>query len=40
VEERSLFDHVSCNRTATVEEVMVPGALAVDVIDQVSHTIY
>ncbi|EAY87319.1 hypothetical protein OsI_08723 [Oryza sativa Indica Group] len=34
VEERSLFDHVSCNRTATVEEVMVPGALAVDVIDQ------
>uniref|UniRef100_A0A0E0CQQ8 65-kDa microtubule-associated protein 1 n=1 Tax=Oryza meridionalis TaxID=40149 RepID=A0A0E0CQQ8_9ORYZ len=34
VEERSLFDHVSCNRTATVEEVTVPGALAVDVIDQ------
>uniref|UniRef100_A0A0E0K4J6 Microtubule-associated protein MAP65-1a n=1 Tax=Oryza punctata TaxID=4537 RepID=A0A0E0K4J6_ORYPU len=34
VEERSLFDHVSCNRTATVEEVTAPGALAVDVIDQ------
>ncbi|KAF0935634.1 hypothetical protein E2562_035086 [Oryza meyeriana var. granulata] len=37
MEERNLFDHVSCNRTATVEEVTAPGALAVDVIDQ-AHT--
>ncbi|KAG8059602.1 hypothetical protein GUJ93_ZPchr0002g25599 [Zizania palustris] len=34
MEERSLFDHVSCNRTATVEEVTAPGALALDIIDQ------
>lgn len=34
-EERSLFDHVTCNRTATVEEVTAPGALALDIINQV-----
>ncbi|XP_006647805.1 65-kDa microtubule-associated protein 1-like [Oryza brachyantha] len=34
MEERSLFDHVSCNITATVEEVTNLEALAIDVIDQ------
>jgi hypothetical protein len=34
-EERSLFDHVTCNRTATVDEVTAPGALALDMINQV-----
>ncbi|KQK01055.1 65-kDa microtubule-associated protein 1 [Brachypodium distachyon] len=33
-EERSLFDHVACNRTSTVEEVTAPGALALDIINQ------
>lgn len=34
-EEQSLFDHVTCNLSATVEEVTVPGALALDLIEQV-----
>ncbi|XP_044955186.1 putative receptor protein kinase ZmPK1 [Hordeum vulgare subsp. vulgare] len=34
MEERSLFDHVTCNRTASVEEVTAPGALALDIINQ------
>ncbi|EEF31178.1 65-kDa microtubule-associated protein 1 [Ricinus communis] len=33
-EERQLFDHVTCNISASVDEVTVPGALAVDLIEQ------
>lgn len=33
-EERELFDHVTCNITASVDEVTVPGALALDLIEQ------
>ncbi|KAK6946994.1 hypothetical protein RJ641_000467, partial [Dillenia turbinata] len=33
-EERSLFDHVTCNISASVEEVTIPGALALDLIEQ------
>ncbi|KAJ4981109.1 hypothetical protein NE237_031946 [Protea cynaroides] len=33
-EERSFFDHVTCNISATVDEVTVPGALALDLIEQ------
>ncbi|KAK4750615.1 hypothetical protein SAY87_004097 [Trapa incisa] len=33
-EERQLFDHVTCNMSASVEEVTVPGALAMDLIEQ------
>ncbi|CAI9283508.1 unnamed protein product [Lactuca saligna] len=33
-EERSLFDHVTCNISASVDEVNVPGALALDLIEQ------
>nr|XP_043605933.1 65-kDa microtubule-associated protein 1-like [Erigeron canadensis] len=32
--ERSLFDHVTCNVSASVDEVNMPGALAVDLIEQ------
>lgn len=34
-EERRLFDHVTCNISASVDEVTVPGALALDLIEQV-----
>ena len=34
-EERSLFDHVTCNISASVDEVTIPGALALDLIEQV-----
>ncbi|XP_058080404.1 65-kDa microtubule-associated protein 1-like [Magnolia sinica] len=34
VEERSLFDHITCNMSASVEEVTIPGALALDLIEQ------
>uniref|UniRef100_A0A1D1XSE6 65-kDa microtubule-associated protein 1 n=1 Tax=Anthurium amnicola TaxID=1678845 RepID=A0A1D1XSE6_9ARAE len=34
VEERSLFDHVTCNISSTVDEVTIPGALALDLIEQ------
>lgn len=34
VEERRLFDHVTCNISASVDEVTVPGALALDLIEQ------
>lgn len=34
-EERALFDHVTCNITALVDEVTSPGALALDIIEQV-----
>uniref|UniRef100_A0A7N0U1W5 Uncharacterized protein n=1 Tax=Kalanchoe fedtschenkoi TaxID=63787 RepID=A0A7N0U1W5_KALFE len=33
-EERSLFDHVTCNISASVDEVTVPGTLALDLIEQ------
>ncbi|KAJ1380413.1 Microtubule associated protein [Sesbania bispinosa] len=33
-EERILFDHVTCNISASVDEVIVPGALALDLIEQ------
>ncbi|XP_059662438.1 65-kDa microtubule-associated protein 1-like [Cornus florida] len=33
-EERSLFDHVTCNISASVDEVTIPGALAIDLIEQ------
>lgn len=34
-EERSLFDHVTCKISSTVDEVTLPGALALDLIEQV-----
>ncbi|KAB1215139.1 65-kDa microtubule-associated protein 1 [Morella rubra] len=34
LEERRLFDHVTCNISASVDEVTVPGALALDLIEQ------
>ncbi|KAE8693398.1 65-kDa microtubule-associated protein 1 [Hibiscus syriacus] len=34
-DERRLFDHVTCNISASVDEVTVPGALALDLIEQV-----
>lgn len=34
-EERALFDHVTCNISALVDEVTSPGALALDLIEQV-----
>ncbi|KAE8680244.1 65-kDa microtubule-associated protein 1 [Hibiscus syriacus] len=33
-EERRLFDHVTCNISASVDDVTVPGALALDLIEQ------
>ncbi|XP_060209118.1 65-kDa microtubule-associated protein 1-like [Lycium barbarum] len=33
-EERRLFDHVTCNISASVDEVSAPGALALDLIEQ------
>ncbi|KAI3754103.1 hypothetical protein L2E82_26245 [Cichorium intybus] len=33
-EEQGLFDHVTCNMSASVDEVNVPGALALDLIEQ------
>ncbi|CAH9108112.1 unnamed protein product [Cuscuta europaea] len=33
-EERRLFDHVTCKVSASVNEVSVPGALALDLIEQ------
>ncbi|XP_057430450.1 65-kDa microtubule-associated protein 1-like [Lotus japonicus] len=33
-EERRLFDHVTCNISASVDEVSIPGALALDLIEQ------
>lgn len=34
-DERRLFEHVTCNISASVDEVTVPGALALDLIEQV-----
>ncbi|MBA0637145.1 hypothetical protein Godav_005158 [Gossypium davidsonii] len=33
-EERRLFNHVTCNSSALVDKVTVPGALALDLIEQ------
>ncbi|KAK8620526.1 hypothetical protein V6N13_067000 [Hibiscus sabdariffa] len=33
-DERRLFNHVTCNISASVDEVTVPGALALDLIEQ------
>ncbi|KAM1100837.1 hypothetical protein PS1_007232 [Malus domestica] len=33
-EERGLFEHVTCNISASVDEVTVPGSLALDLIEQ------
>ncbi|XP_047334941.1 65-kDa microtubule-associated protein 1-like [Impatiens glandulifera] len=33
-EERHFFDHITCNISASVEEVTIPGALALDLIEQ------
>ncbi|XP_010270085.1 PREDICTED: 65-kDa microtubule-associated protein 1-like [Nelumbo nucifera] len=33
-EERNLFEHVTCNISASVDEVTIPGALALDLIEQ------
>lgn len=35
MEEQELFSHVTCNLSATMDEVTVPGALALDLIEQV-----
>jgi hypothetical protein len=35
-EERSFFDHVTCHISAAVDEVTADGALALDLIEQVS----
>ena len=39
-EERSLFGHVTCNISTSVDEVTVPGALALDLIEQVYIFLY
>lgn len=40
MDERRLFDHVTCNIAASVDEVTVPGALAIDIIEQVNIFVY
>ena len=39
-EERELFNHVTCYISASVHEVTVAGALALDLIEQVLLTCY
>lgn len=39
-DERRLFDHVTCNMSASVDEVTVPGALALDLIEEVFSASY
>lgn len=34
-EERRLFNHVTCNISASVSEVTDPGALSLDLVEQV-----
>uniref|UniRef100_A0ACD5WTQ6 Uncharacterized protein n=1 Tax=Avena sativa TaxID=4498 RepID=A0ACD5WTQ6_AVESA len=34
VEERQLFDHVTCNMSSALDRVTAPGALALDIIEQ------
>ena len=36
-EECKLFDHITCNASATVDDVTVPGALALDLVEQVDN---
>lgn len=38
-EDKSLFDHVMCNISASVDEVTVPGALALDLIEKVPKNV-
>ncbi|KAF5815029.1 putative microtubule-associated protein, MAP65/Ase1/PRC1 [Helianthus annuus] len=38
-EERSLFNHVTCNISASVDEVTVPGALALNLIEQAKEEV-
>ncbi|KAI0492403.1 hypothetical protein KFK09_026674 [Dendrobium nobile] len=38
-EERSLFRHITSNISATIDEVIVPGALAVDIIEQAEEEV-
>lgn len=35
-EERSFFDHVNCNVSASIDEVISPGPLTQDLIEQVN----
>ncbi|XP_019183039.1 PREDICTED: 65-kDa microtubule-associated protein 1-like isoform X1 [Ipomoea nil] len=35
-EERSVFDHVTCNVSASIDEVIGPGSLAQDLIQQIA----
>lgn len=37
VEERDLFDHITCFISSSVDEVTVSGSLALDLIEQVRH---
>lgn len=39
MEEQSLFDHVTCNISSTVDEVTIPGSLALDLIEQVDSSL-
>lgn len=39
-EERELFDHITSKMSVSVEELMVPGALALDLIQQVQYFRY
>lgn len=36
-EERQPFHHVTCNMSSTLDDVTVPGALGLDVIQQVRN---
>lgn len=40
MEERRLFDHITCNISSTVDEVTVPGALALDLLEQVRNFLF
>jgi protein regulator of cytokinesis 1 len=40
VEERQPFHHITCNMSSTLDEVTVPGALALDVIKQVGEVYF
>jgi len=39
-EEKRMFDHVTCNRSASVDEVTAPGSLALDLIEQVGLSFF
>lgn len=38
-EERNLFRHITSNISATIDEVIVPGALALDIIEQAEEEV-